>query len=123
MIKQLQSTRGVSFMDVMVALIVLLSFAGMMVTSTIFMAQNQQAVREDTYFNTHIHNTVMALYAEEDWSEQSHDTIETTDGSIDITYAYTEADEPYYTESLEVSFELNEQRRVHTLERSVFRHE
>lgn len=115
--------KGATFLDVMVSLVVLMSFTGMMVSATHFMARSQQRVRQTTHYNQVMHNRVSTLYTEPDWSQLDEEEVDTPDGTVAITYDYEGIHPTYQTDRLVITFTLNEQTESVPLERSVYQYE
>lgn len=114
------SKKGATFLDVMVSLVVLMSFTGMMVSATRFMASSQQQVRQTTHYNQVVHNRVMALYTTPDWDQLAEEAIDTPDGPVEITYNYEGVHPIYQTEGMTVEVTMGSQTETLTLERSVY---
>lgn len=121
--KATQSKKGATFLDVMVSLVVLMSFTGMMVSATQFMANSQQQIRQGTHFNQVVHNRVMQLYDEPEWDELEDEEVETPDGIMVIRFDHNGINNAYQTDSLTVDFTLGDAAEQLNLERSVYIHD
>ena len=122
MLEKLKSNEGITFLDVMIAIVALLGFTSIMVTTTTFMAKNQQNVREVTQFNQLVHNKVVKIYQVDDWNRLDTEEIEIDDGVVTISYDYLGRRSEYSTEVLNMLFDLENSDRdeVYQIERSVF---
>lgn len=119
MMEQLKLNDGVTFLDVLIGIVALLGFASMMVTTTNFMAKNQQQVREETQFNQVVHNTINETYTLMNWGGLTDESVVIDDGLVEVNYNYLGIRSEYSTETLNISFSLEDRVEAHQLERSV----
>lgn len=117
----INSKDGVTFLDVMVGIVALLGFTSMMVTTTNFMAKNQQQIREETQFNQVVHNTVSETYTIPHWNNLQDEEVTIDDGVVQVNYRNIGTRDNYSTQVLNVSFHLGDREEVYQLERSVLR--
>lgn len=115
-----QSQKGVSFIEVLVTLFILMGMATLMVTTTRFFAQNQQEIRMRTEYDQILTSKVSELYTTTSWDMLRAENIPTSDEPIAITYHYGGISPDYQTHVLDVTVtRANQPPQTFQLERSV----
>lgn len=114
-----ESNKGVTFIGVLVSLSLLLGFATMMLTTTRFFNKNQVEIRMATNLKQESRNKVLELYEENNWENLGNEIIVSPVGDIKVEYDYQGSANPYQTNTLKVTFLLDEFQEEYTIERSV----
>lgn len=115
-------SNGYTLIGVMVSIVMLGTFSMMMLTTSNFFNNNQMSIRENTLFEQESRNKVLEVYEENKWENLTKETVTTPVGDLTVTYIYQTPGE-YYTESVDITFNLNENVKELTLERSVVENE
>lgn len=109
--------KGATYVELLVAVFVLLSVA--IVTTNIinYVARHNQEVEIQTALTQEMQTQIAEIY-EADWANLENQEVETPYGNISVSYELNETD--FNTNELEITFLYDENKTTYQIERSEY---